>query len=372
MTCIGLFIGQCGVSLGIKVLEDPPTMFASINGHPHIILIDTENKVVNKAIENYRSCSHFKRFTGCGGCFAKGRSVFDKEKDEIQKLITKELERSDCCIGFVIVHSVCGGTGSGFGSEITKLLKIEYPAMFTINITITPFQSGENPVQSYNFIHTISVLQEYSDMIIYIDNSAVSQICGKNNRNFTMSTINHCIMQNLNILYQKVCNIPSRFTLWETVKSLTPIPATKFVLTGSSFNRNQTTNIETCTRFIKQATCFGKEKSITGITMISGLKYPEMLAKLKIKYIKSFNFVEWNPFPEEFWFCKTSNVGVNVAMNNSAIRNNLSEMYYTAKDKFDAGAYVHWYEKFGTSPSDFEYAFQSLENINENYTYFCS
>ena len=49
-------------------------------------------------------------------------------------------------------------------------LRNHYPNQYIINVSITPFISGESPLQYYNTLLTLSWLQDYSDGVIVIHN----------------------------------------------------------------------------------------------------------------------------------------------------------------------------------------------------------
>ena len=51
----------------------------------------------------------------------------EKCKDEIIDMIDREADGSDSLEGFVMTHSIAGGTGSGFGSFLLEALNDRYP-----------------------------------------------------------------------------------------------------------------------------------------------------------------------------------------------------------------------------------------------------
>jgi hypothetical protein len=51
----------------------------------------------------------------------------EKCKDEIIDMIDREADGSDSLEGFVMTHSVAGGTGSGLGSYMLEALNDRYP-----------------------------------------------------------------------------------------------------------------------------------------------------------------------------------------------------------------------------------------------------
>ena len=368
MACIGIFIGQCGVTIGQQILSDPPPLFKCYMATPHTLFVDTEIKVLRRTPKQYLM---FSDFPGCGGCFAKGLSSAESLLDRIMEKVRVEIERTDCCLGFMLVHSLCGGTGSGFGSRITMELKSEYPEMFVVNVVVLPFQTGENPVQSYNVILALDRLQKYSDMIVAVENSFVAQELAGAKQKVSMYQLNEKIISDLQLMFRHSKQVPNRCSIWEILKIVCSIPTIKFCSVGSYFSRNVLENINCSARSIKQKTCFGKLRSTSGVVLNSDVK-PQLLdQKMEHKLRKSFNFVEWNPFPVEFWCCKNKEPGINFVMNNECVSNTLDTISGSAMLKFNAGAYLHWFEKYDVHKEDFLSAFETVNKIVEDYAYFC-
>ena len=51
----------------------------------------------------------------------------EKCQDEILDMIDREADGSDSLEGFVMTHSIAGGTGSGFGSFLLEAMNDRYP-----------------------------------------------------------------------------------------------------------------------------------------------------------------------------------------------------------------------------------------------------
>jgi hypothetical protein len=84
--------------------------------------------------------------------------------------IRHEAGRCDLLCGFVVIHSLAGGTGSGLGSRITQELRNEYQREFILSVVVAPLQSGETALQNYNAVLCLSVLNEFSDAILLLEN----------------------------------------------------------------------------------------------------------------------------------------------------------------------------------------------------------
>ena len=61
----------------------------------------------------------FSIFSG----FAQGKKYYE----EVFDIIDREADGSDSLEGFILTHSIAGGTGSGMGSYILERLADRYP-----------------------------------------------------------------------------------------------------------------------------------------------------------------------------------------------------------------------------------------------------
>lgn len=284
--------------------------------------------------------------------------------------IGREIERTDCCVGFMLVHSVCGGTGSGYGARITEQLKAQYPAMFLVNVAVLPFRTGENPIQSYNTVLAFQKFQECSDMVVVVENSLVAQDLASKQK-VSMDHVNAKIVQDLQGVLADFKQIPSRCSMWEILRIVCAIPSIKLCSVGSHAGRNMTENVDHVSRAVRQRTGFGKFKSISGVILSSDSRLQLLDKRIEVKLTKSLNFASWNPFPVEFWCRQHKYHAVNFAMNNCSLVNPIVKEADNAMLKFNAGAYLHWFTKFGVEKDDFILAFESLDKLVEEYRYFC-
>lgn len=84
--------------------------------------------------------------------------------------LNRILEKIDLYKGFNFVHSIAGGTGSGLLSRVIEEIRNRYPKTCISTYSIFPFSTGENSIQNYNSLFTLSWLQKYSDIINYFSN----------------------------------------------------------------------------------------------------------------------------------------------------------------------------------------------------------
>ena len=156
-------IGECGINLGNTVWEqycaehdidnkgdrkDDTDKHAEIKEDQAIssffdeskdgtfiarnLMIDTDPNVIN----HIKCCSHSKLYDpeyllygqqDAGNNFARGYYTIGREMiDKINDKIRKVCDSCDNLQGFIINHSVAGGTGSGLGSLIFESLSTDY------------------------------------------------------------------------------------------------------------------------------------------------------------------------------------------------------------------------------------------------------
>ena len=116
-----------------------------------------------------------------GSFYARGR---EPGKDFIESALTSIHElvrRCDSLQGFILSHSLGGGTGSGLTSLLLDRLRKEYRKKHFVHVAIQPSQHMSSAVvEPYN-----SILATYDNRdtdslaTILLDNEAISNICTK-------------------------------------------------------------------------------------------------------------------------------------------------------------------------------------------------
>ena len=77
---------------------------------------------------------------GAGNNWASGYSQGEKLKEEVFDIIDREADGSDSLEGFVLCHSIAGGTGSGMGSYIMETLSDHFPKKLVQTYSVFPNQ----------------------------------------------------------------------------------------------------------------------------------------------------------------------------------------------------------------------------------------
>jgi tubulin gamma len=116
--------------------------------------------------------------TGAGNNWASGYIQAQNYKEDILDRIDHEAEASDSLSGFVLCHSIAGGTGSGMGSLLLEVLDEHFSKNIVQTYSVFPNQSQKSDVvvQPYNSILTLRRLIHQSDCVIVLDNTALDRI----------------------------------------------------------------------------------------------------------------------------------------------------------------------------------------------------
>lgn len=114
---------------------------------PRAVLLDLEPRVINtimtspySKLYNQENVFVSKNGGGAGNNWASGFSQGERLSEEIFDIIDREADGSDSLEGFVLCHSIAGGTGSGMGSNILEKLSDRFPKKLVQTYSVFPNQ----------------------------------------------------------------------------------------------------------------------------------------------------------------------------------------------------------------------------------------
>lgn len=117
--------------------------------------------------------------------------------EDIMDMVDREADNSDslevCCFiksadvrialtifkkGFMLLHSIAGGTGSGLGSFLLERLNDRYPKKLIQTYSVFPdsIEVSDTVVQPYNSMLALKRLTNNADSVVVLDNAALSRI----------------------------------------------------------------------------------------------------------------------------------------------------------------------------------------------------
>ncbi|ORX59330.1 tubulin nucleotide-binding domain-like protein [Piromyces finnis] len=228
-------IGQCGIQCGQEIIQ-------KINKNNELgnsikeLVIDTESKVINKyKCKNNKEYLYKKYFQigkdGSGNNWSFGYCKVNEELiHSVMDNFNQLLESIDLHKGLNIVHSIAGGTGSGIFSKIIEEIRDRYPKSCISTYSIFPFESGENTLQYYNSVFSLSWVQKYSDIAYCFSNKEILDILckEKKTKNYSLNDINEYISNCVSSLYPYGNKI-QYINNWDIIYNICPIPSMKLL-----------------------------------------------------------------------------------------------------------------------------------------------
>ena len=163
------------------------TFFSETGAGKHVprsVFVDLEPTVIDEVRTGaYRELFHPEQLiTGkedaannyARGHYTVGKELVDVTLDRIRKL-------ADQCSGlqgFLVFHSVGGGTGSGFGSLLLERLSVDYGKKSKLDFCVYPSPAiSSSVVEPYNSVLSTHSLLEHTDVAFMLDNEAIYDIC---------------------------------------------------------------------------------------------------------------------------------------------------------------------------------------------------
>ena len=146
------------------------------------VAVDLEEGVLNAMsrgpLGNLFDARHFvSDVSGAGNNWAVGHLEYgDRYIDSIQESVRRATERCDSLQGFLLIHSLGGGTGSGLGSRCLGMLEEAFPDVFRfVAAVLPPMADGLEDVVTapYNTCFALREVIEHADCVFPVDNSAL-------------------------------------------------------------------------------------------------------------------------------------------------------------------------------------------------------
>lgn len=412
MSTVFIQVGQCGNQVGFqlwKLFQDEVsirnnTVFSRSSERARCILVDSEPKVVEKPFAKsthplYNVLSPAlvaKTSSGRGNNWATGYA--DKpEKDlslsiSVMELMRKEIEQCDYYKGCVLIHSLAGGTGSGLGCKLIEKIRDEYPICFITTASILPSETGDTPLQDYNSVLGLAHLQQYADAIIYYENDEVLRLVqqfSKRGSNVSTHNINECIAFSL-------CNllVPQRnadVNITSIYQDLVPSESYKFIDTRAfPFVLDKQCTLQRDTPWssllessIKNYSRPGEDLTHSTICATATFRGDDVRSEIdrhiKPVYNKVSSLFRSVPWADKDYLklsviqakamSQTYKIDrcISLTGNRTSIVHPIVKLISSAKAKFQAKAYLHWYQKYHCSEPHFIESFEIVDKIIKDY-----
>ena len=331
--------------------------------------------------------------------------------NKIQDKLRKLVENCDNLSGFMINHSISGGTGSGLTSLILEKLSIDdYKKKCKYTNSIMPvldYHHSTSCVDPYNSILSLNKLIQQSSMTSIFDNEAIYKLCAKYRdiRVPSYDDMNHLIAQSiswstwsLRSEIQKSTNLNSYQTtlvhfprLHFLIHSMAPIWPQElhrgYYCAGGARPRYDihdfAYSVTSSHHFLVRIADFDAEEDIymSMLLMFRG-DIASNVANEEWNWLKAnkrVDFVEWIPNNIKIE-CKRITPHVNdkhlqlrkhdvfMIGNNTGIGRTFDERIVKKFDlMYSQKAYIHWYTKEGFEESQFEEVRENLRDLELDY-----
>ncbi|XP_050702037.1 tubulin alpha-4 chain-like isoform X2 [Eriocheir sinensis] len=374
---------------------------------PRALLVDNEPSAIDEVRKGY--CRDLfppgQLVTGkedAANCYARAYYRQDSsglvDMKTVMEQIRKTTEICDDLQGFLIFHSLGGGTGAGTTSAVMEHLTAEYPRQ--TKITFAVFSSDrymQSTVQPYNCVLASHAMMPHADCTFLLDNDAVVDLCAVKGK------IRHPSLDDVNSLTAQVTSSvtlglrssgPFLSTLQEFPVNLVPFPRLHFPLVsyapvmdveqpGEDLESPRSLTLSCLDAESHLQKCDPRKGRYAACCLLYRGDVTPVDVNTAIAYIKArrkFDFVDW---------CPTGfKIGINpkgpyaspgqrhfgvprsalcMLASNSAI----AELWGTLTDKFDLmfakGAFLHWYLSEGMDMEQLVDARNDLAALEKEY-----
>uniref|UniRef100_A0A672SHH0 Tubulin gamma chain n=1 Tax=Sinocyclocheilus grahami TaxID=75366 RepID=A0A672SHH0_SINGR len=292
---------------------------------PRAVLLDLEPRVIHTILNspyanlyNPENIYLSEHGGGAGNNWASGFSQGEKIHEDIFDIIDREADGSDSLEGFVLCHSIAGGTGSGLGSYLLERLNDRYPKKLVQTYSVFPNQDemSDVVVQPYNSLLTLKRLTQNADCVVVLDNTALNRIATDrlHIQNPSFSQINQ-LVSTIMSASTTTLRYPGYMNndLIGLIASLIPTPRLHFLMTGytplttdqSVASVRKTTVLDVMRRLLQPKNVMvstGRDRQtnhcyIAILNIIQGEVDPTQVHKSlqRIRERKLANFIPWGP-----------------------------------------------------------------------------
>jgi hypothetical protein len=359
---------------------------------PRAILVDLEPGVIARIEEGemrelFDEGSIIRKLPGAANNWARGYNVEgERVIDQIMNTVDSAVEKTKSLQGFLITHSLGGGSGSGLGALIIERLRAAFPKkkIFTFSVAPSPLIS-DAAVEPYNAVLSLQKIKENADCAILLDNQALFRIA----KNRFQRTPNYMDLNQIVALIMSSVTASLRFPgrlntdLGEFVTNLVPFPGCHFLTSSFAPMRSAMNDISVRTNFADLAReTFSEDNFTAEIDWQNGVYLAACAlfrGEVKAKEVdenmaairKSLNFASYVPTGIKIGLADTAPEGFASSglalVNHTGIHQVFDRLLSQFDIMFDNHAYTHWYEGAGVSRDWMANARNSVADLSQSY-----
>ncbi|KAJ1513351.1 gamma-tubulin [Coelomomyces lativittatus] len=429
---ITLQVGQCGNQIGNEfwkllcaehgiapdgILEDFATeggdrkdvfFYQADDEHyiPRALLLDLEPRVINNILStpyanlyNPENIFISPEGGGAGNNWCNGYHSGQTVYEEIMDMMDREADGSDSLEGFMVLHSIAGGTGSGMGSFLLEKLNDRFPKKIVQTYSVFPNnEETDVVVQPYNSMLSLKRLALHADSVVVLDNAALNRIASDklHIQNPTFAQTNQLVSTVMSastttLRYPEYMNND----LVSLVASLIPTPRCHFLSTSytpfasenveKAKNVRKTTVLDVMRRLLqpKNKMVSSKETKsscyISILNIIQGEADPTEVHKslLRIREKRLAQFIPWGPasiqvaLSKKSPYIQTSHRVSGLMLSNHTSIATLFKRTYSQYDRLrHRNAFVDQYKKtpvFADSLDEFDESKEVVQELINEY-----
>lgn len=330
--------------------------------------------------------------SGSGNNWAKGHYNEGIELiDEALHAIRKEVEKYDSLQGFIMFHSIAGGTGSGMGSLIIEKLREEYPDKIITTFSIFGSEKvSDTAVEPYNMILSINKLIENTDLVFCIDNEALYDICFRTLKltTPTFGDLNHLISALLSGVTASLrfpCANSIFSDLRKMVTNLVVFPGLHFMmcgmapLTSRGSQQYRALTVPELTQQVFDAKNImvaadpRHGRYLSNVIIFRGRMSTKEIDEqtLNVQNKNSSYFVNFIPNNCKSLICDIPPKGLKMSATSIGNSTAIQELFKRISEQFTAlfqsRKFLHWYTGEGMNEEEFTEAYSNLQELISEY-----
>jgi len=407
--------GQCGNQLQYSILdalneqfrgvpkdkESMDAFFRESSGGRQVaraVCLDTEPKVIERCVELARGKGEWQydgrstAFThgGAGNNWARGYQMCSGAfMDTSLDCVRRELEHTDWPSCLLMLNSLGGGTGSGFGTRMSEAVADEFPDTTRVNLVISPYHFGEVVVQNYNASLCLAKLSSCSHAVVTFENEIARDLCTtmRGLKSPSLSDVNRTIADHmLSVLLPRrragghavtslvddiahLCSHPGLKFLDIKATPQTPDASVEFTFDNwksilKTLERMSALGVQS-ERGISRGVSRELQSEQTCRSYASTL----ILRGLDAQQTSAQFLQQAPPSVQVHWSDRSVMYQRSAALlsNSQSVLPVLQRPIHKATEMFKAGAFLHQYTGCGLDVNDFRESFQVLGQSIENY-----